>query len=82
MTTFWKPRGRGRIGTAIPSYHKILGGHLYELWFRCDLCFRSDPFPAAYTWRSGQDDSQLCGPCDLIARQEGDLARDGWVRVP
>jgi hypothetical protein len=82
VSTFWKPRGRGRIGTAIPAYRKQLGHAVYELWFRCDLCFKSDPFPAAYTWRRGLDESQLCAACDTAAMQDDALRGEGWRRVP
>jgi hypothetical protein len=80
MVTFWKPVSKSEDHLTPASRYKELGNGVYELWARCDLCARSNPFYEFALWEKGEDSSTICASCNSLANVERLLRVDGWKR--
>jgi hypothetical protein len=78
MTTFWRPLLGGQMPPRGHATYKFLGRGVYEMWCRCDLCFRSGP-STEYTFLERDESSgELCADCAANTVTIEELRSDGW----
>ena len=79
MATFWRPKTKKCLDTAIDAYRKQLGTGVYLLWARCDLCSWSGPFSSFWSFHKGPDECQLCEPCYRQYGIRDAMLEQGWL---
>jgi hypothetical protein len=80
MTVFWRPLLLEKPQWDTRKRYKFLGHGAYEMWCRCDLCFRSGPSTGFVFLERNGATGEMCEDCAGNRLTMSELYADGWKK--
>ena len=78
MTTFWRPLYKYNTAANSSAAAFPYRVEVYQLWCRCDVCFRENASQAFHFFVRDDSEGQICQECFVRGGVAEDLAADGW----